>query len=951
MRQPLGRSSVFMDIVFAWNLDRNAYPETVSGVAAEFNKAAVGPLGLVSELSLRLGLKQLALPRIKRIAEYLQLLNMESGRPPHFFQDSFNSDPWTSADRLLALRDELVAAGWRKAEIAGVEKINSFAALEKNGTVSDSFAESLVRVNEKLDGSRKKYINKVSLLEPLCLHAAALRKTLELLARNGTVVEEIELKESAKSGDLYLIQKHLLLRASGKLNGNQKVQLSGDGSFCVLEAEDEYQAALITASYLSQSNELNKLLLINSHDSVVFEHALGLFNLPLPGSGCLQLKAAAQLLPLAFKLLTRPLDPKHIVEFLKFPDGPIPENLSRNLLRAISQKPGLGNSSWQEVWRDFVKNEGRTLRARDRSLSSDAIEKEAQENVEAFEKWFGASTLAQSSEINSSEISSPAISRTDAEAVCKRVEGWALEQYSESLKKSESLQGIYKIVGQQARLLRELISTHYQDNLQFTQIYKMIDSLAAYGSSLKTAEASPWSVVDHPGQVWDSAGNIIWWGFSCSNRELLRPPFWSEKERQELANNGVFLESLRQKLARESFGWRLPLFKASESLLLVKSKVIAGELAVSHPLVDEIDSILSAESRSKVSSYASSAFSSDKLKLGRLTIRSELADRRVLPGVLREWRINAGLLKPRYSESFSSLEKLFGCRLARVLQYDCGIWPPKGLELPQKQLLLGRLAHEIVHELFSKKKSWTSKSAKKYAEQLLMDLIPKTAASLLLPSSYPQLKEAKEAIPNSVYQLLEFINNASLKVEACEENLKTPFVENSKLGGSIDLLLSKASGEYLVLDFKWTASPERFRNKLAGGTALQLAIYSYLAGRAQKEREKEAGSKVLALKKDQESFPAAGFFMFRQAELFFSSEGVFPQYTFVRRMERELPETFKLTLETYKRLAAELEAGLVTATGVDLDNQSMDAFIYPVLVEPPCLFCKLETFCGRKELQ
>jgi hypothetical protein len=153
------------------------------------------------------------------------------------------------------------------------------------------------------------------------------------------------------------------------------------------------------------------------------------------------------------------------------------------------------------------------------------------------------------------------------------------------------------------------------------------------------------------------------------------------------------------------------------------------------------------------------------------------------------------------------------------------------------------------------------------------------------------------------------------------------------------MLIRLPSGSRAVIDFKWSSAPYWYRKRISEGRALQLAIYSWLAKQTD-EATISASDKL----------PPAGFFMFRQAELFFTADGIFPRTYFVRKMARDLDETWKVTVEAYERTLAELQKGTITATGIIDDTIKLDAFMNPVLVEPPCNFCQLGHFCGKTEL-
>lgn len=115
-----------MKITFGWGLDGAAWDEGAAGVpegTATLGRVTVGPTGLLEILRTRLGLRGPEIPRPMRIAAYRAAL-ADSAHP--WCAESFSVDPWAVAKRMLAWRDELVAAGW-DGTLTTVDMVNADA--------------------------------------------------------------------------------------------------------------------------------------------------------------------------------------------------------------------------------------------------------------------------------------------------------------------------------------------------------------------------------------------------------------------------------------------------------------------------------------------------------------------------------------------------------------------------------------------------------------------------------------------------------------------------------------------------------------------------------------------------------------------------------------------------------------------------------------------------------
>ena len=100
-----------LNIFFGWHLDGAAHPNTVSGAHANIGNSVVGPNAFIEVFATLLGLTRMPVGRAAHIARYLAALSAcDNGN--QFYSQSFQLDPWSTANYLLLLRDELISNGW-----------------------------------------------------------------------------------------------------------------------------------------------------------------------------------------------------------------------------------------------------------------------------------------------------------------------------------------------------------------------------------------------------------------------------------------------------------------------------------------------------------------------------------------------------------------------------------------------------------------------------------------------------------------------------------------------------------------------------------------------------------------------------------------------------------------------------------------------------------------------
>jgi hypothetical protein len=143
------------------------------------------------------------------------------------------------------------------------------------------------------------------------------------------------------------------------------------------------------------------------------------------------------------------------------------------------------------------------------------------------------------------------------------------------------------------------------------------------------------------------------------------------------------------------------------------------------------------------------------------------------------------------------------------------------------------LLETLVRRLFTKdsKISWQTVSREaviEWVESHWEDILVTQAAHYLVPGNEASKSELLYLAKNAIWELLQQLRAAEIVSVTCEEKIADiPFGDGGKIGGFIDLKVSRADGSIGLIDLKLGGLTYR-REELARGRHLQLAIYGHL---------------------------------------------------------------------------------------------------------------------------
>jgi len=759
-----------MKIVFDFDFDDGAWPGPLreSGRTSLLDVQWLGPLGLLGRLETFLGLGGEFASFSERA---LSLVGELSGKPG-FWSSSLRAEAFTTAQKVLQLRDDLWLAGWRGK--ARTVRLTQLARVTRD--VAPGLPDRLAAVLENLPG-RAVPIERIELTDDLDALPWSWRGVFGLLASAGVEIVKKKIAPVAAVGDL----------AASRVKGFVP---EGDGSLRLLRSCGPLQAAEEVAAHLASLDSPDGVLII--WPDPLLDMALHRHGLPTSGAGSeLHKKATHSVLPLVVGLGWSPVDPRLVMELLTLPRSPVGPDVARRLLEALCEWPAVGSPDWRR-------------------------------NLQAGLNAIRDSQRRENTSKRLSELFNPVAKTGDRYPLAeltKRVRLVANWLHGiESTHADE--EKFWSKVGEQCSTVEKLARSSGLSDFSAAELRLVIEQ-----ATQASAHNSPFSAqaglatVGEPGCVAGPAKRIVWWNFSLSK---FSPPValpLSVEELAELEAGGVSLPDPGSKALGASNRWKRPFDMAANSLLLVCPQYSEdGREEFPHP----------AWVKARLADYKLDS----RLVVGAMDERSMPARKKFdslpLPRAAKILAAPPDRISPRGQESPSSLGELLGCPFKWVLGKKGRLHAGWSAALPNADdsALRGRLAHLILAELFTLRKDGEKPSpaeAEQRAQLLFEERAPELFAALFLPGRDAARAEMRRIVGQAARRLFELLDRTALDVMAVEENFTAPFLD-IELRGRPDLVIGKSEA---IIDLKWSGAIFR-RRQMQQGSAYQLAAYGRL---------------------------------------------------------------------------------------------------------------------------
>jgi ATP-dependent helicase/nuclease subunit B len=716
-------------------------------------------------------------------------------------------------------------------------------------------------------GARAVDVEWVRVMSPLTGMAPAWREVFAQLGARGTRVEEVAASVVRAPGDLG--------RAQAALGGakGERFAPGGDRRLTLLRAHGPMAAADEVAASLAATRALERVVVVGGDE--VLDAALVRHGLPRVG-GEIAAPASVAIVRLVLEAAFTPMDPADLHALLCLDPGPVPRGVRWRLVNALCRFPGRGSSEWREA------------------LATGLAEVEV-ERREAVGRRL--ETLLVPAAPRDGALAVPEIARR-LQAVAVWARGRAEREPS------------LWVAASMADGVRRMIDMLGVAEMTRVELRRLCDDLE---SGIGAPGEAGLAHVAQPGAVLAPADTILWWGFTRDRAPATSRLRLSVAERAGLAEAGVGVPDMGAVMEAEAARWRRPLMMAGGALVLVCPMTDeGGERCFPHPLWDELTAAM-------IDVRGAALLEASALTRPALAARKK-ARRRQMPAPALTASAG-GPVALRESESPSSLERLLGCSLAWTLHYRgklrAGLSAGPGAPDP---LLYGNIAHHLLALVFADGALAQSEATAR-AEALIDAHLDGLSESLALPRYQVERTALRQAIVTSAGELGALLARTGATVRGVEMKAKGKLA-GIAVEGTADLVLS---GPDVVLDLKWGKTTNR--DRLIGGTALQLAAYAELF---QQEKRR----------------PEVAYFTLRTQELLGEHGCTLPGA--IMPGEHRARDTWRAAVVALRQRLAELERGELSAPGAG--GEEVDAGLAggQLVIGPDCMYCELDALCGRR---
>lgn len=768
-----------MIIEFGWFLDRAPWAYTKPGL----NRVRVGRKNLIGILQTRLGLTRSETPNAERVSQYAEKLKRLDS-PEAWFHRSFHVDPWSTAQELLAARDDAVANGWDgrlpdSAQGMGNEGpsplLRTVAAAEfVEGDLAPSLADDLREILDELENSPMPLgIDRLILQHPESTFPAIWQRLVAAIRTRGVNVSEASRPQSHPE-------------------------------LTVLQAETEWEAAEHAARWLAAGSNEGTAVVCSDSTSVLDQYLTAVGQPRLGAGAQSRWRAQDQLIPLFFELVWAPVDVHLLAQFLTLPDTPVRRKAGRLLLHSLREEPGTGGEAWQKAVEEIAGDStlGPELAATlDHAFNTGLLR--ADDSVDgralvAASQWFAAV-------LNSRAAFDPRLQSSAAQL--KRV----------------------------LALLAPLPALSRQD------LRRIISAVVIpVADPIIPSEAAPWLKLNHLVELGENVDDVLWWGFQSATTPTARR--WEKHDVEMLGRVGVHPPSPEQ-LTALAVDQTLNAAGRARRLVLVQISQRNGEPTRGNPLLEALVNAqpgmndLSLSKRiEKLTATPEQLISS----FGRWQLAGRSAElspaqrhRPEAPAPILEVKPNPTLAPDHLS--FSQLNTLLGCSLAWALKYKSKLRVPDAAQIPSDNQMLGLFAHKVVEvlqaQLYAENRATPSlEEVRVVVERLL----PHFASELLLPGEKARRHAVQGTLEAAVSTFFEQLESGGVVLQGMEEEfekelrLKAGGQEHIvSVGGRADAVGIDDEGRKVVVDLKWSNWDKYRRAEVQNGEALQLALYQW----------------------------------------------------------------------------------------------------------------------------
>lgn len=534
-------------------------------------------------------------------------------------------------------------------------------------------------------------------------------------------------------------------------------------------------------------------LLVN-RDNKAFNDILRATNKPLVHSEFTDSNPPAiQLFKFVLNLFKRPVDLRNLLDFLNCPVCPVPSAIRNDLLLQLKKEGGFGQS-----WSDKLNKADEAGKKIPTALLN----------------------LLSGLASNTTEKQPEGAKTSELKKVMEELRNWSLK-YAGALaaeKREATLESQLKFLAGLCDLFGELLEDA-GDSVDYTTLVNWANALYSPGifPDAKAELGSP-DIIRNIRSVAEGPESLVWLDCNTETKPKYPYDFLGEEETAFLKEKGVEIPD-REILAKaDDLVAKTALALVKGRVTLVVSATACGVRLDEHPVVTEIKALKNLKE-------------GENLQLPQ----GEAVSFRKLSGPVLEFTLEKGLKIPQREEgeSYSSVNCLIQRPFDYIMDYILNLKDSSGED--DLQTVKGNVAHAVINRLASTNKETGRMDFGTEKIKALIEAEIRAKGLLLLENSW-DCDGFRRMLAESVKFLFGEIEQNKYKVFGTEHVVKATLPQINEPGckydgktiglfnAKIDLLLENDRGELMIIDMKWSSS-QKYRNKIANRTDLQLALY------------------------------------------------------------------------------------------------------------------------------
>jgi len=751
-----------------------------------------GPRGFLGWFGTFLGVVNREDSQVRVEAYHHALKSIEGG----FYLESFRQDPIGVAERLLALRDQIILSAPRSFSLKEFEtheaRLKTLVAIERafiERSPPSGEGERLQAILDHLRMGIRQPVTHIELVEDIPSWPVLWQELFQELKDRGLMIQ----LRPARSGNTP--------------DNALKKRLSLGYESCVhLRASFVTEAADAVAAYLKLESK-NPVVVIRGCESRSLDQ--GLERLGMPALGHHETTSphpVCSILPLVLELSWAPVNPNTLRELLHIEPNPLPRGIRRTISRTLETSP-----AWS------LDHASKTLTAYQQHLEEQLGDKvpdhSPETNAEIFSwLWFADQ---RSPDSPSRERLRDNLSRivTFADRAQKRPD------------LSEQTRIGLSVLRRDTEALMQVILNQDIDHYKLPMLQTFLAKITTGGHLRMEREASPHHAVDHPSGLLGPVDTVIYWMGVQSSAPRSEVSLLTGREHQDLAKAGVRFLPAAQVLEEHAAAVRQSLLLSRQRFILVTAEHIGTEPEEPLPLWYEVEQATPGIRTIGVREFMNTVY---RQKGGTLTptVTREFPDHQPV------WKLTGQKLDLREVESPSSLEKLLGCPLNWVLTHQAKLKDEPGSAISMDARLAGTIAHRVFQRFFESGLHVKTPAKQKDAlGQLYESVIAEEGGIYTLNGHEAERLNTKTKIIEGAITLADTLHRSGWEYESSESEVE----ESTPVGtikGCIDLVVKSIQKPSVkaIIDMKWGSKDNRQKD-LRQGWATQLATYSRLLGR------------------------------------------------------------------------------------------------------------------------